>query len=123
MVGVSRLLLPLVASQSHVLGNLWQEIHRYGPKRDRFNATYRQNRANSIEITWRNSCKIATAANLTPLVAATYLVLANLNFRALDLSATSGTHVLNPSGDPTLNALNVTQITLSKKENKTHKNS
>ena len=35
--------------------------------------------------------------NLAPLVTITKVDLANLNFRALDLSATSGTHVLNPS--------------------------
>ena len=80
MVGVSRLFLPLLANQFDVLELLWQEIHRYRPKRDRFNAANRQNRTNPIEITWRNSCKIATQRpNLTPLVAATYLVLANMN--------------------------------------------
>ena len=62
MVGVSRLLLPLVVNEFHVLGTLWQEIYRYWQRRDRFNTTNRQHRTNSIEITRRNSCGIATAA-------------------------------------------------------------
>ena len=61
MVGVSRLLLPPVANEFHVLGTLWQEIYRYWQRRDRFNTANRQNRTNPIEIPWRNSCKIATA--------------------------------------------------------------
>ena len=62
MVGVSRLLLPLVVNEFHVLGTLWQEICRYWQRRDRFNTANRQHRTNSIEITRRNSCGIATVA-------------------------------------------------------------
>ena len=62
MVGVSRLLLPLVVNEFHVLGTLWQEIDRYWQRRDRSSTADRQHRTNSIEITRRNSCGIATAA-------------------------------------------------------------
>ena len=96
MVGVSRLFLPLLANQFDVLELLWQEIHRYWPKRDRFNAAYRQNRTNPIEITWRNSCKIATAVKSDTPGCRNLLGSCQYEFRALDLSATSGTHGPKP---------------------------
>ena len=113
MVGVSRLFLPLVASQSHVLGTLWQEIHRYWQGRDRFNAANRQNRTNSIQIAWRNSCKIATAVKSDTPACRNLLGSCHSEFRVLDLFATSGKHDLNPSlkrkwKKSTLNAFNVT---------------
>ena len=94
---MSRLFLPLLANQFDVLELLWQEIHRYGPRRDRFSAANRQNRTNPIEIPWRNSCKIATAAKSDTPGCRNLLGSCQYEFRALDLSATSGTHDLNPS--------------------------
>ena len=94
---MSRLFLPLLANQFDVLELLWQEIHRYGPRRDRFSAANRQNRTNPIEIPWRNSCKIATAAKSDTPGCRNLLGSCQYEFRALDLSTTSGTHDLNPS--------------------------
>ena len=96
MVGVSRLFLPLLANEFHVLGTLWQEIHRYWQRRDRFNAANRQNRTNPIQIAWRNSCKIATAVKSDTPACRNLLGSCQYEFRALDLSATSGTHGPKP---------------------------
>ena len=95
MVGVSRLFLPLVASEFHVLGTLWQEIYRYWQRRDRFKAANRQSRTNSIEITWRNSCKIATAVKSDTPACRNLLGSCHSEFRVLDLFATSGTSGLH----------------------------
>ena len=114
MVGVSRLFLPLVASEFHVLGTLWQEIHRYWQRRDRFSTHIWQNRTNSIEITWRNSCKIATAVKSATPACCNLLGSCHSEFRVLDLFATSGKHDLNPSlkkmEKSMLNASNVTYV-------------
>ena len=60
---------------------------------------------------WRNSCKVAIAAKSDTPVSHNLLGSCQSEFRVLDLSATSGTHALNPSIEKsTLNALNVTQI-------------
>ena len=106
---MSRLFLPLLVKEFHVLGTLWHEIHRYWSRRDSFNTANRQNRTDPIEIPWRNSCKVATAVKSDTPVSRNLLGSCQSEFRALDLSATSGTHDLNPSIEKsTLNALNVT---------------
>ena len=97
MVGVSRLFLPLVANEFHVLGTLWQEIYRYWQRRDRFNTANRHNRTNSIEITRRNSCGIAIAVKSDTPACRNLLGSCHSEFRVLDLFAISGKHDLNPS--------------------------
>ena len=88
---VNRLYLPLLANEFHILGTLWQEIHRYWQRRDSFNTANRQNRTNPIEIQWRNSCKVAIAAKSNTPAGRNLLGSCQSEFRVLDLSATSGT--------------------------------
>ena len=112
MVGVNRLFLPLLANELHVLGTLWQEIHRYWQRRDSFNTANRQNRTNPIEIPWRNSCKVAAAVKSDTPASRNLLGSCQSEFRVLDPSAIKGTGTLNPSmkerEKSTLNTLNVT---------------
>ena len=97
MVGVNRLYLPLLAHEFHVLGTLWQEIHRYWQRRDSFNTANRQNRTNPIEIQWRNSCKVAIAVKSDTPASHNLLGSCQTEFRVLDPSAIKGTGTLNPS--------------------------
>ena len=94
---MSRLFLPLLANQFDVLELLWQEIHRYGPRGVHVIAAYWLPRNESMQNAQKYSCKVTIAAK--PHTPGYHYLLGSCQyeFRALDLSATSGTHDLNPS--------------------------